>query len=865
MIMFKDVSILSWNVRGANNPKTKSEVAVVDAQGQSGGVWILKQIGVNFDVHVVDVYLNTITISIATGPWCIMGDFNEIIAPGEQRGGNFHPNRAAGLSSVMNHCNLLDLNSVGGKFTWHRNCRGQRSISKKLDRGMANVTWRLNFPEAFLETLCRVNSDHNPILLRCGGLPIARGARPFRFEAAWISHSDYEQLVKNAWTRERGLPIAGLNTIREDSILFNKEVFGNIFKKKRKLENRLNGIQRVMERVDSTRLILLEQQLQKELDDVLYQEELLWFQKSREKWIKFGDRNTKFFHAQTVIRRKRNKIHGITLPCGAWCTDDTILQEEAKKIFKNLFAPPNNSPHCSFDVAVVPKLDAEQVQTLLHHVSKEEVFIALNQMHPLKAPGPDGFQGVFFRQYWHILGNDICDMVSEAFATGQFNPSLAETLICLIPKEDCPKHFKDFRPISLCNTLYKLITKILVNRLRPMLDSIVGPFQSSFLPGRGTSDNAIILQEVIYNMNKSKAKKGDVAYKIDLEKAYDNVDWNYLRSCLHDFGFPPLTIKLIMHCVCSSTLSLIWNGQRLPSFSPTRGLRQGDPLSPYLFVLCMEKLSLAISEAVQNNSWKPIQISKNGPRFSHLFFADDVLLFSKATCSQGRIMANLFNNFSKASGLKINCAKSRALFSKGVPRRKMDKLTSLSGIRSTNALGKYLGFPMITGRVRKDDYHFILDKLNSRLASWKNKFLNKPGRVTLAKSVLNSIPTYYMQISWLPSSICSQIDQLTRNFIWKGNSNNGIHLVGWQSITQTKKDGGLGVRLARETNTAMLGKLVWDIQQNSNKPWVLMIQDKYLSNKIFFSTPRSYGSPIWNSISKAKLALQDGYQYRIGD
>jgi hypothetical protein len=555
MEVFNSVSILSWNVRGANNPKTKrylkelinryhptlliimethspfvnmqrfwdhqgySSVAVVDAQGHSGGLWILKQNGLTFDVQVDDVYLNAITVSISLGNnkwfctglyasptpstranywnylcnlsrnimshWFIIGDFNEIIAPGEQRGGAFHPSRADSLINVMDHCNLIDLNSVGGKFTWHINCNNQRGISKKLDRGMANLDWRLSFPEAYLETLCRVSSDHNPILMRCGGLPIARGTRPFRFEAAWISHSDYEQLVKDAWTRGRGLPILGLNTIREESIIFNKEVFGNIFKKKRSLENRLNCIQRTMERVDSTRLINLEYQLQQELDQVLYQEELLWYQKSREKWIKFGDKNTKFFHAQTIIRRKRNKIHGITLPSGAWCTDDTILQEEAVKYFKNLFSPPDNSYTFPFDVGDVPKLDAAQIQALTQQITKEEVLTALNQMHPLKAPGPDGFHGVFFRQYWHILGEDIYEMINQAFTTGQFNPTLAETLICLIPKVDCPKHFKDFRPISLCNTLYKLVTKILVNRLRPMLDSIIGPFQSSFLPGRG--------------------------------------------------------------------------------------------------------------------------------------------------------------------------------------------------------------------------------------------------------------------------------------------------------------------------------------------------------------------------------------------
>jgi hypothetical protein len=154
------------------------------------------------------------------------------------------------------------------------------------------------------------------------------------------------------------------------------------------------------------------------------------------------------------------------------------------------------------------------------------------------------------------MGDDIYTMINQAFSTGHFNPSLAETLICLIPKVDCPKNFKEFRPISLCNTFYKLITKVLVNRLRPLLDSIIGPFQSSFLPGQGTCDNAIILQEIIHSMRKSTSKKGDVAYKIDLEKAYDNVDWNYLRSCLHDFGFPLITIKLIMHCVSSSEFGM---------------------------------------------------------------------------------------------------------------------------------------------------------------------------------------------------------------------------------------------------------------------------------------------------------------------
>ncbi|MCI05653.1 RNA-directed DNA polymerase (Reverse transcriptase), partial [Trifolium medium] len=159
-----------------------------------------------------------------------------------------------------------------------------------------------------------------------------------------------------------------------------------------------------------------------------------------------------------------------------------------------------------------PSLNEEACRSLTNKITKEEVTQALNQMHPFKAPGPDGFQG-----------DDVVRLISTAFETGGFPPSLSETLIALIPKTDCPNNFKEFRPISLCNTVYKLITKIMVNRLRPFLTQIIGPYQSSFLPGRGTTDNAIILQEAIHSMRKSKRKKGDMVFKIDLEKAYDNV------------------------------------------------------------------------------------------------------------------------------------------------------------------------------------------------------------------------------------------------------------------------------------------------------------------------------------------------------
>ena len=351
---------------------------------------------------------------------------------------------------------------------------------------------------------------------------------------------------------------------------------------------------------------------------------------------------------------------------------------------------------------------------------------------------------------------------------GFIDPKIAATLFVLIPKIDNPVHLRNFRPISLCNVIYKIITKVMVNRLRPFLDEIISPLQGSFIPGRGTTDNIIIAQEMMNFMHRSKSKKGAIAFKLDLEKAYDSISWEFLEATLRDFGFPGITTNLIMNCVKSSSLSILWNGCRLDSFSPTRGLRQGDPLSPYLFVLCMEKLSLYINQRVEEGLWHPISLSRGGLPISHLLFADDVLLFCKARNTQVQVVLDTMADFCAASGLKINFQKSRAMCSKVVFRRRRDNFTNISAVRFTMNLGKYLGVPLIQGRVSRATFYNVVEKIHKRLAVWKGSLLNRAGRICLAKSVLASLPIYRIKTSWLPQSICDQIDRATRSFIWSG-------------------------------------------------------------------------------------------------
>ncbi|KAL4328990.1 hypothetical protein AHAS_Ahas13G0255300 [Arachis hypogaea] len=299
-------------------------------------------------------------------------------------------------------------------------------------------------------------------------------------------------------------------------------------------------------------------------------------------------------------------------------------------------------------------------------------------------------------------------------------------------------------------------------------------------------------------MKKTKSKKGVLAFKIDLEKAYDRVSWEFLEQSLLMFGFPSTIVSLIMKCVKSSSLSLMWNGNRLDGFQPKRGLRQGDPMSPYLFVICMERLSCLIARQVEVGRWKPVTVSSGGPVISHLLFADDLILFCKAKKSQVLHVLDILATFCRASGMKVNFDKSRAICSMNVSRQRKDLFTGISSIRFANSLGKYLGVPLKHGRVIKADFNDVVDKLPNRLASWKGRFLNKAGRICLAKSVLSSIPIYRMPVSLFPSGVCSNIDKITRSFIWCGSHNHrGLHLASWRVLTTPKKFGGLALRESR--------------------------------------------------------------------
>ncbi|XP_057453240.1 uncharacterized protein LOC130745118 [Lotus japonicus] len=326
-------------------------LAIEEARGQAGGVWALGLIGLPLTVDQVSLHPQAISLRfrspsaswvctgvyaspiptqrhhlwehlrqvepLVQGPWAMIGDFNDIAVASEQRGGTFSPSRATAFVEGYESCGMMDLGSFGLTYTWNRHAQGRPPLHRRLDRALANVDWRLGFPNGSVEVLPRMHSDHSPLLLRCCPPPPGIANKPFRFEAAWMDHPQYATVVSGAW--EKGGPnfVSSMDCVRQDSLLFNHEVFGNIFRRKRRIADQIRRVQERLETVDSAYLHRRLGELRKDQEEVLAQEEMLWFQKSREKWVRYGDRNTSFFHAQTIIRRRRNHIQGLELPDGS--------------------------------------------------------------------------------------------------------------------------------------------------------------------------------------------------------------------------------------------------------------------------------------------------------------------------------------------------------------------------------------------------------------------------------------------------------------------------------------------------------------------------------------------------------------------
>lgn len=514
-------------------------------------------------------------------------------------------------------------------------------------------------------------------------------------------------------------------------------------------------------------------------------EEQFYFQKSRVQWLGLGDRNNCFYHNVCQARTSKNAIRRIIAADGRVLTDLQEIKGEAALHFETFL----NSQPINFDGAsmeymqevVEYRCPTAMAAELVRHVQSEEIKQVLFSMPTNKAPGPDGFPVEFYKAAWPVVGKDFIVAVQSFFLYGLMPRSTNETLLSLIPKSAEADHMTDYRPISCCNVVYKVISKILARRLKDTLPSAIEKNQCAFVKGRLLLENVILATKLVKNYHKPGISTRS-AIKLDISKAFDTVQWSFIEATLRAMGYPALFVTWIMRCVDTAAFSVSVNGELEGFFSSSRGIRQGCSLSPYLFVMVSNVLSRLLNSAVLNRRivFHPLCMPL---KLTHLSFADDIMVFTDGTPSSLEGTIEVFDEFATISGLCINTAKS-IVFAAGKDKQMLQDKALSVGFSISGLPVKYLGLPLTTKIMSRHDYEPLLAKIRARFQSWTSKSFSFAGRLMLIKSVIASITNFWSSAFCLPKSCMDEIDSMCSAFLWSG------------SPTDTTKAKVLGMRSA---------------------------------------------------------------------
>jgi hypothetical protein len=309
------------------------------------------------------------------------------------------------------------------------------------------------------------------------------------------------------------------------------------------------------------------------------------------------------------------------------------------------------------------------------------------------------------------------------------------------------------------------------------------------------------------------------------------------------------------------------NFEKIVPICPGRGLRQGDPLSPYLFILVTEGLTTLIKKSIANGDLHGVQICRGAPVVSHLLFADDCFLFCRSSVAETNHLMQILNTYEAASGHEINLTKSEVFFSRNLSIAAQEDLANIMGVRHVLGTGTYLGLPSMIGRKKKHVFEYIKDRVWKRINSWRGRSLSRAGKEVMIKSVLQAIPSYVMSVYLLPDSTIKDIERMMNSFWWGGGANNkGIQWLAWDRMTHPKSQGGMGFRDLHAFNLAMIAKQGWNILTKPHSLVAKLYKARYFPNSSFFESKIGNNpSYAWRGIWKARDILINGCRWRIGN
>ncbi|KAL4348123.1 hypothetical protein GQ457_17G009920 [Hibiscus cannabinus] len=669
-------------------------------------------------------------------PWLVGGDLNEILCHSEKEGGRRKlPGFLDSFRDCLDRNYLLDCKPISGWFTWlYVNSVSGSVIQERLDRFLATTDWFSLFPEYRVSSFYTAKSDHCFLLMDATQVNVsAKGETRdyFRFDNCWSKEEACIERVRSSWLHSPGSTASKLRAIGDSLRSWQADRHASSTKRMSDLQGFLNSCTQGSI-TDEAKAAFLD--AKREHKSLLDKDEAYWAQQARVTWLTQGDRNTAYFHAHASGRRKKNRIRGLFNENGIWTDKQAEVAGVAMRYFSTLFSSSQPTPNSTLLSNIDHCISSDDNNSLLRPFTDTGILAAFQDINPTKAPGIDGLPDSFFRQHWELIGSDILQLCHDLLSRKVDMSCVNATVITLIPKVEDPMRMHQLRPISLCTVVYMILLHYLCS-------------------------------------SKNGPNKG-AALMLDMEKAFDRVEWTFLRSVLLRMGFHSDWVDLLVDCVSTVTFRIRVNGRLSSTVVPQRGLRQGDPLSPFLFVICMQGLS--------------------------------------ATLLAEHVAGRILGIRASQKGQRINFGKSTVFYSPNTPSTNRHRISAILGIAEVFDPSIYLGVPLRVGKNKTNVFGFLNEKVDDRVSGWTKRLLSFGVREIFLKSVAQALPLYIMSCYLLPRTITDRITSSMRRYWWSGKlSERGWPLLAWDKICTPKNAGGLGLRDLRRFNIALLGKQLW--------------------------------------------------------
>ncbi|XP_057803087.1 uncharacterized protein LOC131018376 [Salvia miltiorrhiza] len=805
------------------------------------------------------------------GNTVFIGDFNAVKGAHE-RLSTVLPSRSscADFCRFIDDTGFLEPSSSGLQFSWSGRRFLPNHVETLLDRALISSSFDNIWDFVNSHVLPRLTSDHSAIVLQCKSR-FAPGKRPFRFQHLWMDHAGFLDLVRDSWDAVTYTPCPIFKVMiklkRLKSVLreWNRTTFGNLDAKLAEAQEELASVQARISREGYTDDNFDEEVTkQAAINTMLTRKNVQLQQQSRVKWLQDGDRNTAFFHKALRNRKSGMVINHLNFE-GDMVYEQSAIERHIVEHFTALFSQgaATSVDLVDLEANIDMQVNEAHNRCLIDIPSDEEIAATVRSMDASSAPGPDGFSGVFFHHCWDIIKEDIIRAV-RCFFLNSFLPDgcNANTLV-LIPKAEAVSSVSDLRPIILSNFFFKIISKVLAVRLNRVASDIVSQNQFGFISGRSIHDCIMLGSEGFNCMNRTN-RSANMACKIDIKKAFDTMNWDFILKVFRVLGFHERFIQWISIIFSSARISILYNGHLSGYFACTRGVRQGDPLSPIIFGIAEDMLSHLILNCVAARRLTPMSFCRSMLFPTHLLYADDILIFCKASIRNAKTIKHILEYYGELSGQVCSLEKSRIYFAKGVSSSMKRGINQVLNFTQGNDHITYLGAPLFVGKPRASHLTSIKDKIIHKFSRWAGLHLSMAGRICLVNSVIQSSLTHTMMVYSWPKSLLFELDRKCRNFIWTGNTEQKPSCsVKWSRCCAIKEEGGLGIRSFTLMNKSFLMKLAWNMIKGNS------FAHKTLSSR--YLNPQGYAkenvanSSIWIGVKHEINVLVDDSYVMVGN